>query len=113
MPRAVQLRANDFFKLFDLDDLFSAGVIGLMDAIDSADDPAMAAYMFGRTSEQYMTDQSKITAQNVASKIEKNLKKPGTLGQVKSGKPEAQEKSPKDMTPEEFKAFRLKTVGFE
>lgn len=85
----------------------------LMDAIDSADDPAMAAYMFGRTSEQYMTDQSKITAQNVASKIEKNLKKPGTLGQVKSGKPEAQEKSPKDMTPEEFKAFRLKTVGFE
>ena len=84
----------------------------LMDAIDRSDDPAMAAYMYGRTSEQYLADRSKEASKKVVSKIEKNLQKPGTLGAVKSGKPEALEKSPKDMTPEEFKAYRHKMVGF-
>lgn len=89
-----------------------AGRRSLMDAIDKADDPAMAAYMFGRTSEQYLADRSKEASKKVVSKIEQNLQKPGTLGAVKGGKPEATEKSPKDMTPEEFRAYRQAKVGF-
>ena len=89
-----------------------AGRRSLMDAIDRSDDPAMAAYMYGRTSEQYLADRSKEASKKVVSKIETNLKKPGTLGAVKGGKPEATEKSPKDMTPEEFRAYRQAKVGF-
>ena len=88
------------------------GERALMDAIDGAEDPAMAAYLYGRTSEAYLADKGKASTQKVVSKIEENLKKPGTLGSVKSAKPEAQVKSWGNMTSEEFRANRLKEVGF-
>lgn len=84
----------------------------MMDAIDNAENPALAAYFYGRSSEAYIAEKSKASTQKVVSKIEENLKKPGTLGAVKSAKPEAQVKSFKDMTTEEFRAARLKEVGF-
>ena len=84
----------------------------MMDAIDNAENPALAAYFYGRSSEAYIAEKSKASTQKVVSKIEENLKKPGTLGAVKSAKPEAQVKSFKDMSSEEFRAARDKALGF-
>lgn len=90
----------------------SRGENSLMNAIDRADDPAMAAYMYGRTSEAYLAEKSKESAKKVVSKIEDNLNKPSTLGASKTGNPKPIEKKWGEMSTEEWKAERVKALGF-
>ena len=85
------------------------GDFSLMNAIDNAEDPALAAYYFGRSSETYAAqsaDRSKATTQKVVSKIEENLNKPGTLGSVKSASPSVAKKSYSEMDSKEFAEAR-------
>lgn len=84
---------------------------GLAEAILKTANPAMTAYMLGKTSPNFEQSNKKRVAQNVAKKIEENLNKQKTLSDVGGGAAPVPKKDWSQATDAEIDAHYRKILG--